>query len=599
MGAVSEHIILAKLDAFEGHDNMRIFIEHAPAAFAMFDFDMHYLAASRRWIEDYGLDGLDIIGQSHYEIFPEITESWKQVHRRALLGEIVSARQDRFDRTDGTTQWLNWEVRPWYTAMKEIGGVVIFTEDITYLREAEHALQRKIQELEKLMDVVPAAVWIANDPECRVITGNAVANQIFEAFKDENVSPTTVPDARRIFAPSGRELRAEELPMQIAAATNREIRDVELKVEMPSGQSITILGNAVPLRDEKGSPIGSIAAFQDISKRKESETLVQESEKRYKSLFDNMLNGFAHCRMLFENGQPVDFVYLDVNKAFEEQTGLHNVAGRKVTELIPGIRELSPDLFEVYGRAAKGCGPEHFETYVEPLKDWYSVSVYSAEPDHFVAVFDVITEQKRNEERIADYVRQLETAMQGTLLAVSNMVEQRDPYTAGHQKRVGMIAEDIAREMGWNEEKCKELRMIGLVHDIGKISVPAEILSKPGRLLPMEYEFVKQHVQRGYEILKDVTFPLPIAEIIYQHHERMDGSGYPQKVKADQILPEARILMVADVVEAISSHRPYRPALGMDAAIKEITEKRGILYDAIVVDAFLKLVNEKGYRLPQ
>lgn len=384
-------------DDSESHDNMRMFIEQAPSAIAMFDRDMRYLAASRRWIEDYALEGRDIIGKSHYDIFPEIPESWKQVHQRALLGKVVTACEDRFDRSNGTTQWLNWEVRPWYTALKKIGGIVIFTEDITHLRETEHSLQLKIQELKKLMDAVPAAVWIANDPECRVVTGNAVANQIFEASKDENVSPTAVPEARRIFAPDGRELRAEELPMQIAAATNREVRDAELNIEMPSGQSITILGNAVPLRDERGSPIGSIAAFQDISERKKAETLVQESEKRYKSLFDNMLNGFAHCRMLFEDGKPVDFVYLDVNRAFEEQTGLHDIEGKKVTEVIPGIREQSPELFEVYGRVALGCGPEYFETYVEPLHDWYSISVYSAEPGHFVAVFDVITERKKAE----------------------------------------------------------------------------------------------------------------------------------------------------------------------------------------------------------
>ncbi len=384
-------------DDAENHENMRLFITHAPAAIAMFDRDMRYLAFSRRWIEDYGLDGQDIIGQSHYEIFPEIPESWKYVHRRALRGEVVTAREDRFDRLNGTTQWLNWEVRPWYRKSNQIGGVVIFTEDITDQKEAERTRQRKLQELEKLMDAVPAAVWIANDPECKVVTGNAVANQIFEALKNENVSPTTVLGTRRIFAPDGRALRAEELPMQLAAATNREIRDVELKIELPSGHSITILGNAVPLRDENGFPVGSIAAFQDISERKRAETLVQESEKRYRSLFDNMLNGFAYCRMLFEDGKPVDFEYLDVNKAFERQTGLHNVVGRKVTELIPGIRERSPDLFDRYGRVAKGCGPEQFEIYVEPLKDWFSISVYGAEPEHFVAVFDVITERKMAE----------------------------------------------------------------------------------------------------------------------------------------------------------------------------------------------------------
>jgi len=228
-------------------------------------------------------------------------------------------------------------------------------------------------------------------------------------------------------------------------------------------------------------------------------------------------------------------------------------------------------------------------------------------PDgNYYGSFRNITDRKQTEQKIVEYVKQLDDylqqlqeSMQGTLQAVSNMVEQRDPYTAGHERRVGIIAADIAREMGWPKDKCKELELIGLVHDIGKIGIPAEILSKPGRLTDIEYDLVKSHVERGYEILKDVKFPLPIAEIIRQHHERMDGSGYPRGLKGDQILPEARILAVADVVESMSSHRPYRPALGVKAALDEIISARGKLYDAAVVDAFIALVNEKGYQLPE
>ena len=210
-----------------------------------------------------------------------------------------------------------------------------------------------------------------------------------------------------------------------------------------------------------------------------------------------------------------------------------------------------------------------------------------------------ITELKNARDSAARYVHQLEESVEGTLQAVANMVEQRDPYTAGHERRVSILAGDIAGEMGWPEEKCRELRLIGLVTDIGKIGVPAEILSKPGRLSPVEFDLVKGHAERGYEILRDVKFPMPIAEIIRQHHERMDGSGYPQGLKGGEILPEARILAVSDVVEAMVSHRPYRPALGLDAALGEIEAHRGTLYDAGVVDALLRLTREQGYKLPE
>ncbi len=195
-------------------------------------------------------------------------------------------------------------------------------------------------------------------------------------------------------------------------------------------------------------------------------------------------------------------------------------------------------------------------------------------------------------------VIQLETAMQSTLQAVANVVEAHDPYTAGHERRVGIIASDIAREMGWSEEKCHTLKFIGLVHDIGKMSIPAAILSKPGLLSAIEFELVKTHAEQGYQILKDVDFSLPIARIIREHHERMDGSGYPQGLKGEETLLEARILAVADVLEAMASHRPYRAALGIEAALKEIETHRVQQFDPEVVDAALRLFREKEYQLP-
>ena len=218
--------------------------------------------------------------------------------------------------------------------------------------------------------------------------------------------------------------------------------------------------------------------------------------------------------------------------------------------------------------------------------------------DLVYAIIQDITEQKVAEQKIKSYVKQLETAMQSTLQAVANVVEAHDPYTAGHERRVGQIAADIAREMGWSEEKCNTLQLIGLVHDIGKMSVPAEILSKPGRLSTIEFELVKSHAENGYQILQNVDFPLPIAEIIREHHERMDGSGYPQGLKGEEILLEARILSVADVLEAMASHRPYRASLGIDAAISEIETHRCSLFDTDIVDAMLRLFREKGYQVP-
>ncbi len=186
----------------------------------------------------------------------------------------------------------------------------------------------------------------------------------------------------------------------------------------------------------------------------------------------------------------------------------------------------------------------------------------------------------------------LRQSLEDSVKAIAGTVEARDPYTSGHQLRVGHLASAIGREMKLPEESIRGIELAGSIHDLGKISIPAEILSKPSRLTNIERALVRQHAQSGYDILKDINYPWPIATMVLQHHERMDGSGYPQGLKGEQILQGSRILAVADVVESMSSHRPYRPAFGIEAAIKEIEGGRSTLYDAEVVDACLRLFRE-------
>ena len=202
-------------------------------------------------------------------------------------------------------------------------------------------------------------------------------------------------------------------------------------------------------------------------------------------------------------------------------------------------------------------------------------------------------------EKLEQSLEKLNKVLSKTIKAMSLICEARDPYTAGHQKRVTDLSIAIAREMGWSEDSIQGLRMAGEIHDIGKIYVPAEILSKPSQLNTHEFMLIKNHPQIGYDVLKEIEFPWPVAQIVYQHHERMDGSGYPNNLKGEDILPDAKILAVADVVEAMSSHRPYRPALGIKKALEEIFVNSGRLYDPEVVDICLNLFREKKFRFKE
>jgi len=182
--------------------------------------------------------------------------------------------------------------------------------------------------------------------------------------------------------------------------------------------------------------------------------------------------------------------------------------------------------------------------------------------------------------------------------ALATMLEKRDPYTAGHQQRVADLSEKIALELGLSEDKAHGIRLAGMVHDIGKIQVPAEVLNKPGKLSELELSLIRLHPQVGYDILKAIRSPWPIPDAVLQHHERLDGSGYPRGLKSNEIIIEAKILAVSDTVEAMSSHRPYRAGLGLDAALEEIVKLRGVQLDSDVVDACLRLFKEKGYKFP-
>ena len=208
-----------------------------------------------------------------------------------------------------------------------------------------------------------------------------------------------------------------------------------------------------------------------------------------------------------------------------------------------------------------------------------------------------LLDARRAENELQNTLGKLEKALEGTFKAMSLTIELRDLYTAGHQRRVMNLAVAIAKEMNLSQDKVEGIRMAGIIHDIGKIAMPAEILTKPTRLSRTEFQLIKDHPRVGYDILKRIEFPWPVAQIVLQHHERVDGSGYPDGLVGDAILLEARILALADHVEALSSHRAYRPALGLDKAMEEIRRGRGIQFDSRVVDTCIKLFCEKGFHL--
>ena len=366
---------------------------------------------------------------------------------------------------------------------------------------------------------------------------------------------------------------------------------------MNTGEMIWFQGLATPTLQENELIFNGI--LLNITERKLAEEESRHLEEKFRKIFMTTPNCIAITRLK-------DGLIIDVNKGFEDIIGWKrsDVLGTKSSEQPMNfwLDKSDRDLMVADLKA----GTEIIDRQFEFRRSDGSVrdGIYSARSmnisgeECIIFILQDITDHLRMDVELRRTLESLRKAVGTTIQVMISAIEMRDPYTAGHQSRVADVARAIATDMGLSQEIIDGIRMAGTIHDIGKLSIPAEILTKPTKLTNIEYSLIKEHSQSGYEMLKNVESPWPLAEIAYQHHERMNGTGYPRNMKGDEILVEARILAVADVVEAMASHRPYRASLGIEAALEEIEKNKGVIYDDAVVNACLKLFREKGYKLP-
>ena len=365
---------------------------------------------------------------------------------------------------------------------------------------------------------------------------------------------------------------------------------VEVEELIPQGGSIhTYLSSRFPLSDSDGKPYAVCGIASDITDRLSADAkfrAVVEQSMIGVALLDGEKVMYANPRAAQIFGYvPADWVGRSILPLIVDEDK------NRVKQEVERLMRQEIKLAHVQYKGLRKDG----KTVMVGAE---AIRVTMAGAPVLITFTQDITDKVRAEEQVREYVVRLEGAVLRTVDAVSRMMDMRDPYTSGHERRVGEIAAAIAAEMGLDAEMQRGLRVAGAVHDVGKINVPAEILGKPGRLSALEFEMIKTHAAQGYEVLKGVDFPWPVAEVARQHHERIDGSGYPRGLKGDEILLEARVLAIADVVEAMASHRPYRPALGIDKALAEIERGRSTAYDANAADACVRLIRKKGYTIP-
>jgi len=379
--------------------------------------------------------------------------------------------------------------------------------------------------------------------------------------------------------------------------TGESSKGIHYEVINKNGVRKNIESSISLIKDLSGEPIGFRGIVRDITELGRAQKALLASEERFRVVAESSNDFFYEWNLKSDQLEWFGKAIEKLREIFGEipQTAtdfekiIHPEDRDRIIEAIRRqIEERKPyrEEYRLIGKEGKIIFCRSEGTCLWNRK---------GKPYKWIGALSDISEHKKKEEELKQSLEKLHKAMGGIIQAMSLTVETRDPYTAGHQRRVADLGRSIAQEMGLSKNQVDGIRMAGTVHDLGKISVPAEILSKPNHLSDIEFHLIKVHPQTSYDILKDIDFSWPIARIALQHHERINGSGYPAGLKGNEILIEAKVLMVADVVEAISSHRPYRPAYSIDVALEEISKHKGILYDPIAVEACLRLFREKGF----
>jgi len=448
--------------------------------------------------------------------------------------------------------------------------------DITERKRVEESLSKSEKKFASLFHLNPDPMTITDMAMGKIIDINRSFTRWSGYSREEIVGASAL--AFNLWVnPEDREKIIETL------SRAEEVNGKEVMMRQKSGSIRSMLLSCQFVEIEQHLYLLTLG--HDITERK-------LAEERYRNIFENAQEG------IFQSTPEGRFILANQSMA--------RILGYDSPEdLIAGVTDIAGQVYvdpEEREKVTSFIAQQGFVKNNEARfyrKDghiiWVSITTTPVRDDngeilYFEGILEEITDRKENVER-------LRKTLGGTVQAIASLVETRDPYTAGHQRRVSDLARAIAAEMNLPNDRVEGLRVAAIIHDIGKMSVPAEILSKPTRLTNIEFSLIKTHSQSGYDILKDIEFPWPIARMVIEHHERINGTGYPNGLSGDHLLLESRILAVADVVEAMASHRPYRASLGVDPALEEVEKNKGILYDKDVADACLRLFRHKGYKL--
>ena len=557
-------------------EKYRALYENAPLSYQSLNEDGSFIDVNTAWLRTLGYNREEVIGKRfadflHPDWKPHFEKNFPEFKRRGHVHDV----QFKIKHKDGHYLDILFEGCIGYDPDDRFKQAYCGFQDITERKQAEEALRESEEKYRFLYDNAMVGIGIS-DSTGKILAANKTMCKI-TGYTSEELSRVRL--AETYINPENRKEIIEKLKK------DGKVENYELQLYNKNKEKYWVNLSTKPIGFENQEAI--LTTVIDITERKQAEGSLWESEAKYRAVLE-------------QSADNIFLVDLETKKILESNVSLRNLLGysademKKLTiydfvarpkdEIKKKLEQLQKEDKAVI-RERKYLRKDGSLVDVEMVRNLITFGNKKV----LCVVARDISERKKAEER-------LKKTMDATIETMSKMIEAKDPYTSGHQHRVCQLAVPLAQELGLSEDKVEGIRIASLIHDIGRIGLPTEILNRPGKLNDIEFGLIKGHSQIGYDILKSIDFSYPIAQIVIQHHERLNGSGYPNNLRGDKIILEARIVGVADVVEAMSSHRPYRPALGIDAVLEEISKNRGTLYDPEVVDACLKLFEEKGFK---
>ncbi len=596
----------AEQSILHSHDLMRYIIEHNRSAIAIYDKNQNFMYVSRPYMDVFRVKDVNIIGKYHDDVFPDLPMSKRDVHRRVLSGEVLTCEEEAYRYDDGSENWMRWECRPWYENDSTIGGFVLYAEIITERKRMEQALYTEKEHFKMTLLSVGDGV-ISADNLGKITVMNPIAEKLTGWTTDDALG-ALLQDVLKVIHEDTRILNESYLDKVIAAGSIIDLSNGLLLVSKNGSETPVEVG-AAPIKDSAGNIAGVVIVIRDYTEKK-----IKQKEIEYLS-YNDYLTGLYNRRYMEDSIRrldtnrniPLTLMVIDVNglkltnDAFGHETGDQLL--KKVAAILKKVCRADDIIGRMGGDEFCILLPHTDDKQAEGIKERIQNAAANLKLDPVVLSLAVGHAAKSSSEQdikavmtAADNLMYKDKIKYGkfmrsqTIEMVLHHINANYEQEQLHTQKVSQYCEAIAKAMNLSKKAVRDVKNAAALHDIGKIIIPPQILNKPGKLTPDEFGIIKRHPEIGYQMLKSVDEYVTLAEYVLHHHERWDGTGYPEGLSGKNIPLYSRIIAVADAFEAMTALRPYQKTKNKEEAVAELIRCSGVQFDPDIVKVFTEKI---------